>query len=80
MRGVIKAVNASIGRFSVEIASGLTVVEQLDEIDVEAGDIVVGPLEELGRTALRHVTSNETFEVFIQAVGASERQALSMLR
>jgi len=79
MRGVVQIVNARSGSFAVSTADGFTVVELLDTVEVEIDDEIAGPLDELGGASLLLVDAGERFEAYVQAVGASEREAREML-
>lgn len=56
--------------YSVELSDGSYVVfELLDSNEIESGDLIIGPLDEVGSCTLRNHTAGEDFEAVIQNVG-----------
>jgi hypothetical protein len=79
MIGTVRKISKTNGFFTVETPGGLTVIEPLDEVELEIGDVIRGDLESHGNETLK-IQGREEFEGLIQAVHASAAHAEKLLR
>jgi hypothetical protein len=71
--------NQRTGTFAVSTPAGFVVVELQDTIELEIDDEIIGDFDEHGSVTLRHAASGEPFDAVIQAIGASEQSARTLL-
>ena len=78
MKGTVRKISTINGFFTVETIGGLTVIEPLDGIDIEVGDVIRGDLESHGSETLK-LQGGEEFEGLIQASQCSAAHATKLL-
>ena len=66
--------------FAVLTDYGYTVVELLDDADLDVGDTVKGDLDDHGGVTLVHAETGQRFEGYVQAIQATQLNAVSLIR
>lgn len=80
MKGRVEIINNAKGVIAVKTENnGYSVIEVIDSYCPELGDIISGPLEELGGETLKCVSDGVSFDVYIQDIHASFNSAKQML-
>lgn len=80
MKGKVTIINTAKGVIGVETENNeYSVIEILGSYCPELGDIVSGPLEELGGETLKCLSDGIKFDVYIQDIHASYSLAKQMI-
>jgi hypothetical protein len=80
MKGIIQLISPKQAMVGVETESGgYSVLELLGGYIFEVGDVLSGPLEELGDQEVRNLTQEETWDVYIQDILGSRQVAWNMI-
>ena len=78
MKGTVQNISNFNGFVAVETLGGLTVIEPLDDVALEVGDVIRGDLESHGSETLK-LQGGEEFEGIIQAIQCSAAHATKLL-
>ena len=74
--GTVIAINSRTARFAVQAEDGQCTLYDMDDTnELQLGDRITGPLDELGSVTLYNVSQQESFAAFAQDVQASATTA-----
>ncbi len=76
MQGKIVSINQHRGLYCIECTDGTySIFELLDTNDINEEDVIQGELSELGNSTLYNLSTQESFEAFIEDTGVSFQTA-----
>lgn len=75
MKGTIYHTNKTRGMYSVKIDNLYIVIEDLDGVDLNYGDIISGIPDGEGSAELKNLESGESFSAIVQNTGLDENTA-----
>jgi hypothetical protein len=78
MQGTVKGISANKQRIAVITDYGYTVFD-IEDGEVESGDVISGYLNEHGSQVLTNQTTGHKLYVYVEAIGASRETAISLL-
>jgi hypothetical protein len=76
--GVVRMRNKDL--VAIETDHGYTVFDIEDGSEVDVGDIITGRLDNHGSETVNNATKKQTLSVYIEAIRATQRSAVSLLQ